>query len=239
MSKNTKFAALGIIVVCISLALVFYFKKQAEPKIQSESNLVELDVVADHQPTEEKAPEQKDLSESTQACENDWIKASELYLDLEAQPTAKRFKEFSDSIPTAPKDDYSCGRKSKITNLLDEKMDILKKYAGSVFEFTVFLARIQHASDGAAAEGLCGEGPDLLKDNTFEFLRGLQQERDRATNIDCLVTSTYEYTDESDDKIRTGLNERIKLLNNVKEKEFADLRDTLVGYITIRMQDFQ
>ncbi|MCB9026952.1 MAG: hypothetical protein H6625_11575 [Bdellovibrionaceae bacterium] len=168
-------------------------------------------------------------------CNDVWAAAAEAYRKFEEKSNATTFKALTDSIPKPLIPFSRCDNQNVILQALDYKMGELLKNSGDVFNFTVFLAKVQHIGDGAISEGICEQGPNLLKKDTTNFLRALKQERSSFVQIDCLLASTYDFIDMPPEQIRKGLQLRIDLLKKVKSENLKEIRDELIGVIIGRI----
>ncbi len=174
-------------------------------------------------------------------CNERWAKARAAFEKFEETKSIANFKLLVDAIPKPPEDKPEeqaklCENSNVVTEPIDGKMNELFEQAGGVFNFTVFLARVQHAADGAIGEGICAEGPSLLQKDAPGFVRALQQERSVARDVDCMVRDSTEFLDMTDAQIRKGLEKRIELLKKVKDPKLTDYRDDLIGRIRTELK---
>ncbi len=173
--------------------------------------------------------------EVEERCEQQWSPAAATLRKVLKNRNPKDFVVLKDQIPPKEEPVASCDSQDEVVQALDQNMQALRKSAASVFDFTTFLARLQYVTDGAAAEGLCDEGPALLKENPKDFLRALKAEKSKMSEVDCLVDSTTEFVDASASVRKQGLQKRLDSLKSVKDKNLQQIRNELMAIVQAAM----
>lgn len=178
---------------------------------------------------EKKPPTPRDI------CKQNWQAAAKAASDWNLSHSNRYFKQLSEALQSIPVEVTACEERSEVEKTIEEELRGLRKVARTPFDYAQFLLRILPHIDGNLAEQVCAEGPGVLKENPYSFLKAMKEAKVLIADYPCLVRAKPPGNDRAPADVHQEMLQRIRALNTVSDPELKDYREGAVDLIRSRM----